>query len=58
MIRVGSIWESVDKRFVVISTAVVDNHHWVNYRNQKTGQEYSCREESFVTRFREVLNEH
>lgn len=58
MIRVGSVWESVDARFVVIGVIKVDEHIWVHYRNQKTSQEYSCYEESFKNRFREVLNEH
>ena len=59
MIKVGSLWESVDKKFRVISVTEIDRHIWIHYREDlgikvPSGQckEYSCYEESFVTRFR------
>lgn len=57
MIRVGSIWESFDLRFVVIGVVEREGHIWIHYRNAKTAQEYSCYEESFVARYKEVLND-
>jgi hypothetical protein len=59
MIKVGSLWESVDKRFRVISVTELDGHTWVHYREDLgikvpalQCREYSCYEESFLLRFR------
>jgi hypothetical protein len=59
MIKVGSLWESVDKKFRVISVTKIDAHIWIHYREDlgikvptKECKEYSCYEESFVARFR------
>jgi hypothetical protein len=63
MVKVGSIWESTDKRFCVISVTEVDGHTWVHYREDlgikvptKECKEYSCYLESFVARYREHKN--
>ena len=57
----GTLWAGTDyKKFVVISTAVVDGHKWVYYRDDgRTDEprEYSCYEESFIQRFVPILNE-
>jgi hypothetical protein len=59
MIKVGSLWESVDKKFRVISVTDIDEHTWVHYREDLgikvpalQCREYSCYEESFLLRFR------
>jgi hypothetical protein len=61
MIKNGSKWEGSDhKRFVVLHTIELDGHMWVHYRedNHKIptleSKEYSCYEESFLSRFREM----
>jgi hypothetical protein len=60
MIKVGSLWESVDKKFRVISVTKIDGHMWVHYREDSKRvaaiecKEYSCYEESFVARFRSL----
>lgn len=57
MIKIGSRWIGNEGNvFIVISNAEVDGNRWVHYRNDQTGQEYSCFEESFVSRFRENAN--
>ena len=58
MIKEGSKWSGSDSKvFVVISTIEQDGHTWVHYRSEKmqengTPQEYSCYQESFLSRFR------
>jgi len=61
MIKEGSIWESVDKKFRVISVTEVEGNTWVHYREElgwkvptKDCKEYSCYLESFVARFRSI----
>jgi hypothetical protein len=58
MIKQGSKWEGSDgKVFVVISTTVIEGKDWVYYRAEKLQDhmptEFSCYEESFLSRFRE-----
>lgn len=59
MVKVGSLWESVDKKFRVISVTEIEDHIWVYYREDRgikvpaiECREYSCYLESFVLRFR------
>lgn len=58
MIKNGSKWSGNDSRvFVVLHTLEQDGHTWVHYRSEKPGengtpQEYSCYQESFLSRFR------
>ena len=40
----------------MIDVVDIDDHTWVHYKNQETGQEHSCYQESFELRFRPVLN--
>lgn len=61
MIKIGSLWESVDKKFRVISVTEIEGHTWVHYREDRgikvptiECKEYSCYEESFVVRFRQL----
>jgi hypothetical protein len=55
MVKVGSTWGTADrKKFVVLSVVdTEDGHRWVHYRsnNGEEPKEYSCYEESFVSRF-------
>jgi len=63
MIKDGSLWSAGDgKYFRVLSVTEIDGNVWVHYREDKGSKvpviqcrEYSCYEESFVHRFREVL---
>ena len=56
-IKTGQLWESLDrKEFRVIDIVDVEGKTWVHYINQQTGQEHSCYEESFESRFTPVLN--
>jgi hypothetical protein len=57
-IKIGSKWTSYDNKvFVVMSIVEADLHTWIHYRTEKpsvsgTPQEYSCYQESFLSRFR------
>ncbi len=54
IIKEHSKWSSVDgKAFVVLHTVEAeDGHVWVHYRSDSgTLQEYSCYQESFLSRF-------
>lgn len=57
MIKEGSRWWSSDNKvFIVLHTVEQEGHTWVHYRSEKisesgTPQEYSCYEESFLSRF-------
>jgi hypothetical protein len=56
-IKNGSKWSGPDGAvFIVISTVTVDGKDWVYYRTQNPRDhqppEFSCFEESFLTRFR------
>jgi hypothetical protein len=56
-VKQGSNWhDGVGKTFTVIHTIVIDGNNWVHYRNQQ-GEEFSCFEEAFVSRFREDAND-
>jgi hypothetical protein len=59
MIKVGSRWEGVDTQFRVLAVVEADGHTWVHYREDLgikvpvlECREYSCYEESFLSRFR------
>jgi len=60
MIKVGSRWEGIDTQFRVLAVVEAeDGHTWVHYREDRgikvpvlECREYSCYEESFLTRFR------
>lgn len=60
MVKVGSIWRTLeDKQFMVINVVEAEGHTWVHYREHNPSKpaleckEYSCYEESFVSRFSE-----
>jgi len=55
-LKEGQIWNSSNTEFRIIKVINIDNNTWVHYINEKTGQEYSCYQESFVSRFNQVLN--
>jgi hypothetical protein len=61
MVKEGSLWHSLDKHFRVISVTEIDGHTWVHYREDRgikvprlECREYSCYQESFLQRFRQV----
>ena len=60
-VNAGTLWAGKDrKKFIVISTAVVDGHKWIYYRDEVSpneSREYSCYEESFLQRFTPITNE-
>ena len=58
MIRIGSRWKTIDKIFVVIGVIDKEGDLWVYYKNSQTLQEYNCRQEAFVGRFSEIVNEN
>jgi hypothetical protein len=57
-VRVGSRWKTVDKTFIVTGIIEKEKDLWVYYKNAQTLQEYNCREEAFVGRFSEIVNEN
>jgi hypothetical protein len=59
MIKDGSKWgDGIDKVFIVLHSIEQNGHTWVHYRSEKvdtitgTPKEYSCYQESFLSRFR------
>ena len=55
-VKPGSNWSAGDREmFTVIHRVVVEGHTWIHYRNQH-GQEFSCYEEAFLSRFTEHVN--
>ena len=63
MIKQGSRWSSTDKEFIVLAVVEQDGHTWVHYREDLgikvpalQCREYSCYQESFLQRFREIVN--
>jgi hypothetical protein len=58
MIKIGSKWQTVDKKFIVIDVIEKQEELWVYYKNIQTLQEYNCRAEAFVARFGEIVNEN
>ena len=59
MVKVGSKWSgNEDNIFRVIHVIELDDHTWIHYIKENApedlNREYSCYEESFLSRFREV----
>jgi len=59
MIKVGSKWVGNENNiFRVIHVIELDDHTWIHYIKdnapEDSTREYSCYEESFMSRFREV----
>ena len=59
MIKVGSKWVGNENNiFRVIHVIEIDDHTWIHYIKdnapEESTREYSCYEESFLSRFREV----
>jgi hypothetical protein len=58
MIKDGSKWgDGIDKVFIVLHSVEQNGHTWIHYRSEKvdetgTPKEYSCYQESFLSRFR------
>ncbi len=59
MVKVGSKWMgNENNRFRVIHVIEIEGNTWVHYIKENAledfNREYSCYEESFLTRYREV----
>ena len=59
MVKVGSKWVgNEDNIFRVIHVIELDDHTWIHYIKENapedSNREYSCYEESFLSRFRQV----
>lgn len=55
-IKLNSCWcDREGKKFTVLQTAILNDNIWIQYRNEQ-GREFSCYEESFISRFTENLN--
>lgn len=57
-VKVGSTWtgSGSSETFTVIHRIIIDENVWVHYRNQR-GEEFSCYEDAFKSRFREHAND-
>lgn len=59
MVKVGSKWVgSGNDRFRVLHVIELEGHTWIHYikdnATEDSNREYSCYQESFLTRFREI----
>jgi hypothetical protein len=59
MVKVGSKWSgNGDNIFRVIHVIELDSHTWIHYIKENApedlNREYSCYEESFLSRFRQI----
>jgi hypothetical protein len=62
MIKSGTIWADVNsRRYVVLGVLPIEDKMWVHYRLEKQEDhlpnEFSCYEESFLSRFTPIVNE-
>jgi hypothetical protein len=62
MVKVGSKWVgNGDNIFRVIHVVELDDHIWIHYIKENAtedlNREYSCYEESFLSRFRQIPND-
>jgi len=61
MVKVGSKWVGVSDTFRVIHVVELEGHTWIHYikenASEDSNREYSCYEESFLSRFREHTND-
>ena len=61
MVKVGSKWVGVSDTFRVIHVVELEGHTWIHYIKENaledSNREYSCYEESFLSRFREHTND-
>lgn len=56
MIKQGSKWDAGNgKVFRVIDIVQIEGYTWIHYISEKTGKEFSCYQESFLSRFTEIL---
>lgn len=54
MMKLNDMYSSYDGKIFKIKgvyTKDDESDPWVDYVNNKTGQEYSCRQEAFLSRF-------
>lgn len=46
------LWSANDQKFILLEVQYRDGDPWVRYQNQRTNEEYTCRQEAFLDRFR------
>ena len=49
--KLNELYRGGDKTFQVTALELKDGNPWVTYINTQTLQEYSCRQEAFLSRF-------
>jgi hypothetical protein len=49
--KLNELYRGGDKTFQVTVLELKDGNPWVTYINTQTLQEYSCRQEAFLSRF-------
>ena len=55
-IKLNSCWcDGEGRKFTVLQTAILNDNIWIHYRNEQ-GREFSCFQESFISRFTENSN--
>jgi hypothetical protein len=63
MVKEGSKWTGTgdNNKFRVIHVIEIDGHTWIHYIKEnapeESNREYSCYLESFLSRFREHIND-
>jgi hypothetical protein len=56
--KLNDLFTSGDKTFIINGISLKDNDPWVYYTNTQTRQEYSCRQEAFLSRFSPLPQSH
>lgn len=55
--KLGDLYRAHDTaEFKIIALEIKENDPWVTYINTQTEQEYSCRQEAFLSRFSPLPN--
>ena len=50
--KLGDLYRAIDeKTFKIVGLEMVNSDPWVTYINTQTEQQYSCRQEAFLSRF-------
>jgi hypothetical protein len=58
LIKIGSVWTSTNGNlFQVVSVAKAADETWITYKNQRTGEHFSCLSDAFLQRFRSFVNQ-
>lgn len=62
MVKIGSKWVgNGNDRFRVLHVIELEGHTWIHYikdnATEESNREFSCYEESFLTRYRQIPND-